>query len=101
MQPTSINQISDQVITIKWDDGSNSLFFAEQVRGKCPCANCKDGKEAKLQDGLFKVLKANPNNVIFKNWEVVGRYAVRFSFSDGHDAGIYTFEYLKEIGEQG
>ncbi len=95
----SIEQISDQVIAIKWDDETESVFFAEKTRGACPCATCKEGKENKPKTNPFKILKANPNNVAFNNWELIGRYAIRFTFSDGHDAGIYTFEHLKEIGE--
>ncbi|KAA3613031.1 MAG: DUF971 domain-containing protein [Calditrichaeota bacterium] len=97
MIPKSVEQISDQAIAIKWDDESESVFFAEKVRGQCPCATCKD--EEKPKENPFKILKANPNNVFFRNWEMIGRYAIRFSFSDGHNAGIYTFEHLKEIGE--
>jgi DUF971 family protein len=99
MIPKSIEQISDQAIAIKWDDGSESVFFAEKMRGTCPCATCKEENENRPKANPFKILKANPNDVVFRSWEMVGRYAVRFSFSDGHDAGIYTFEYLKEIGE--
>ena len=99
MIPKSIEQISDQVIAIKWDDDTESVFFAEKVRGACPCATCKEENEDKPKANPFKILKANPNNVVFRSWEMIGRYAIRFSFSDGHDAGIYTVDFLKEIGE--
>ena len=98
MKLQNINQISDQVISIVWDDGTEQIFFADKMRGKCPCASCKEKKEDKPA-GLFKVRKANPNNVIFSGWEMIGRYAVRFMFSDNHNTGIYTYEYLREIGE--
>ena len=98
MIPAHIEQISDQVISIKWDDGKEQLFFADKTRGWCPCASCKDKSENE-KPALFKVLKANPNNVIFTGWEMIGRYAIRFTFSDGHGTGIYTYEYLKKIGE--
>jgi len=98
MKPQSVEQISDQVIAIKWDDGSDKVYFAESVRAKCPCASCKD-KDEKNDASPFKILKANPNNVVFISWEYVGRYALRFVFSDNHDTGIYTYEYLYKIGE--
>lgn len=97
MRPESIDQISDQVISIKWDDGTEQIFFADKTRGRCPCASCKD-KEDKPANP-FKVLKANPNNVVFTGWEMIGRYAIRFTFSDRHSTGIYTYEYLRQIGE--
>lgn len=98
MVPLSIEQISDQVIAIKWDDGSDKIYFAEKVRSKCPCATCRE-KDEQPNASPFKILKANPNNVVFINWDYVGRYAVRFTFSDNHDTGIYTYEYLYQIGE--
>jgi len=99
MKPENIEQISDQVIVVKWDDASEKIYFAQKVRSKCPCATCKD-KEDKPQTSPFKILKANPNNVVFIGWEYVGRYALRFTFSDNHDTGIYTYEYLYSIGEE-
>lgn len=99
MIPKSVEQISDQAIAIKWDDGTESVFFAQKTRGECPCAKCKDEKENKPKANPFTVLKANPNNVFFRTWEMVGRYAVRFTFSDGHSTGIYNYDLLKEIGE--
>lgn len=98
MKPEAIEQISDQVIAVKWDDGSDKLYFAEKVRSRCPCATCKD-KDEKSTGNPFKILKTNPNNVVFISWEYVGRYAIRFIFSDNHDTGIYTYEYLYSIGE--
>ena len=98
MKPESIEQVSDQVIAIKWENGNDKIYFAEKVRSKCPCAGCKD-KDAQPEASPFKILKTNPNNVVFISWEYVGRYAVRFIFSDNHDTGIYTYEHLYEIGE--
>ena len=98
MKPKSIEQISEQVIAIKWDNEKESILFAENVRKNCPCAPCKEKKEQKAS-GPFKILKSNPSTVWFNSWEYVGNYAVRFGFSDNHTTGIYTYEYLKEIGE--
>ena len=98
MKPQTIEQISDQVIAIKWDDGHDKVYFADKLRSKCPCATCRD-KEDNPQPSPFKILKANPNNVVFITWEYVGLYAIRFTFSDNHDTGIYTYEYLYSLGE--
>ena len=32
--------------------------------------------------------------------ELVGRYAVRFIFSDGHNTGLFTYEYLRKLGDE-
>ena len=100
MKPALIDQISDQVMVVKWQDGKESILFADKMRKHCPCASCKDAKEEK-KSSPFKILKSNPCTVIFESWEYVGNYALRFSFSDNHSTGIYTYEYLSELGDSG
>ena len=36
--------------------------------------------------------------VTVKDWRMVGGYAIQFDFSDGHNTGLYTFDYLKALG---
>lgn len=97
MYPEKIELVSDTILAIKWNDGEEQIYEAEKLRGKCPCARCKEKEEPKASP--FKVLKANPNNVTWREWSVQGRYAIRFTFSDGHGDGIYGFEMLRELGE--
>jgi len=40
---------------------------------------------------------ANHSAVSILGWQVVGNYALRFDFSDGHRTGIYSFEYLRQL----
>jgi DUF971 family protein len=50
----------------------------------------------------LKVLSANeiiPDNLQVKEAEIVGRYAVQFTWSDGHHEGIYAFDMLRELCE--
>jgi len=46
------------------------------------------------------VLQVGKQNVNISNIEAVGNYAVRLIFDDGHDSGIYSFEYLHELGHK-
>jgi DUF971 family protein len=96
MYPETIDQISDEVITIRWDDGHESIYFAEYLRKNCPCAICA-GHEKKEDTSPFKMLKINSKNIKFTSWERIGRYAVGFRFSDGHKTGIYTYETLRSL----
>jgi DUF971 family protein len=96
MYPTVIDQISDNVVTIKWDDGHESIYFADHLRKNCPCARCADEKTEK-KVGPFQVLKTNVNDIAFTGWEKIGRYAVAFKFSDGHTTGIYSYETLRDL----
>jgi len=92
VQPKQIKQISDTVLTILWDDGHESLYFADHLRKNCPCADCESRRE-KLGANAFPFLK----DVKIDSWDMLGRYAVGFSFSDGHNTGIYRYEVLRDL----
>jgi DUF971 family protein len=96
MYPEFIDQISDDVVTVRWDDGHESIYFAAHLRKNCPCAMCT-GHGDEPAPGPFKVLKSDPKNIKFTHWEMIGRYAVGFQFSDGHKTGIYTYETLRSL----
>jgi DUF971 family protein len=97
-RPVSIDQISEEVITISWDDDHQSIYFIKELRKRCPCARCaaQKGREQGQGDPLH-VISASLDRVRLIRWEMVGRYAVAFYFSDGHKTGIYTYEYLRSI----
>ena len=42
-------------------------------------------------------LRADFSKITVKGWNIVGNYAIQFRFSDGHNTGIYSFDYLREI----
>ena len=92
IQPKHIEQISDVVISIKWSDEHESIYFADHLRKNCPCADC-DSRRSKLAEKAFPF--AADAKII--SWEMMGRYAVGFSFSDGHSTGIYIYEMLREL----
>ncbi len=93
IEPTQIVEESDSEISITWSDGSSTTYTAPQLRRECPCASCinewtgeKILDDAKVADDLK-----------FGHISIVGRYALNFHFSDGHDTGIFSFKYLKEL----
>jgi len=93
IQPTQIVEESDSEIAIKWSDNSETRYSAPQLRRACPCAGCVDewtGKKT-LQD------KNISDDLTFKHTSIVGRYALNFHFSDGHDTGIFSFKFLREL----
>ncbi len=99
MKPATIDQISDRAIMIIWDDGHESIYFADHLRKHCPCALCnkeKEQKEAKPASP-FKVEKVALEDVTFTSCRLIGRYAVGFHFSDGHKTGIYPYKKLREL----
>ena len=92
IEPKHIEQISDTVITIKWSDDHESIYFANHLRKNCPCAACENLRKS-LQDKAF----LNMDDIKISNWEKLGRYAISFHFSDGHSTGIYVYEYLHSL----
>ena len=93
VEPTQIVEESESEISIKWSDDSESRFTAAELRRVCPCAGCVDewtGKKT-LQDVQVA------DDLTFKHTSIVGRYALNFHFSDGHETGIYSFKFLKNL----
>jgi len=92
--PAAIEQISGSVISIIWRDGKKCLYFAKSLRANCPCAVCKEDEN---QENFLKIIKIFPKNLEILNWKWIGRYAISFKWSDGHDTGIYRFDFLREL----
>ena len=80
-------------LTIEWRDGIVSHFPFFALRDACPCAACIDELTGK------KVLDSNKiaKDIHIKTADYVGNYALRFDWSDGHDSGIYSFRFLREL----
>lgn len=96
IEPRQIIEESDSEISIRWSDETESFFRAADLRRACPCAGCVNEWTGE------KILK--PENVgedlSFSSIAVVGRYALNFNFSDGHDTGIFSFQFLKRLSEE-
>ena len=82
-------------IHVVWEDGQGSHYPYRFVRGNCPCAMCVI--EGTNQRVVFE--KDVPEDVMAIDWLQVGRYAVQFLWSDTHETGIFTFNYLRELDE--
>src|SRR5947209_17125056 len=95
VEPREIMQESDATLRVTWADGRACSYDAPRLRRLCPCAQCVNEFTGE------RVLKAEtiPEDLRIKDVEIVGRYALTFCWSDGHDTGIYSFRYLREICE--
>jgi len=93
IRPTQILEESDRELSINWSDDKESKYNAAQLRKACPCASCVNewtGKKV-LQDETVA------DDLNFSSISIVGNYALNFQFSDGHNTGIYSFQYLKKL----
>lgn len=93
--PTPINlyPIDEKTLGIEWDDGRKTKYALRELRGSCRCAVCVN--EVTGQRVVFP--ENIPENIRALEARPVGRYALQFVWSDGHDSGIYTFDYLREL----
>ena len=101
--PVRLDLKRDEKLTIAWKDGTVSVYPLVLLRKMCPGAACKEVREAEVTRPktslavLPETFQANPTVV---DAQLVGNYAMKISWSDQHDTGIYSFEYLREISPQ-
>jgi DUF971 family protein len=90
-------------LEIDWRDGHKSACSFRWLRDACPCATCHEEREAAGRkpgepkpkpQTLLAMYEESPRPV-----EVtpVGKYALKFKWNDGHEAGIYSWEYLRRV----
>ncbi|MFO0830855.1 MAG: DUF971 domain-containing protein [Phycisphaerales bacterium] len=101
MQPARIDLKKDRGLTIEWGDGVTSYYTIAYLRRMSPSADMRALREEMAKNPLT-VLPASAVNhsaapLVARDAELVGNYAVRITFSDGHDTAIYSWAYLREI----
>lgn len=79
-------------LEIQWADQQSSRYPHELLRGYCPCAGCQG------HSGTIRFQPAT--NLEILKIEQVGNYALSFEWGDGHHSGIYTFRYLRALGDR-
>lgn len=96
MRPSDI-QIIGQELAIKWPDGRESFISLESLRRHCPCASCRG--EVDIMGNLYKGPDhpLSPASFQLLRWVPVGGYAVQPYWADGHNSGIYAFDYLERL----
>ncbi|HBK07484.1 MAG TPA: hypothetical protein DDZ81_16810 [Acetobacteraceae bacterium] len=93
--PTEIRlDRATRVLHVSFDDGTNFALPAEYLRVESPSAEVQGHNPGQKQT------VAGRRHVGIIGVEAVGNYAVRLVFDDLHDSGIYSWDYLRELGEQ-
>ena len=98
--PLKLNLKRDEHLEIHWQDGHVCTYPVAYLRKNCPCATCRNFREEqakKPKTHLTVFNKTSEGPLVATNAQMVGGYALRIEFSDGHDTGIYSFSYLREI----
>lgn len=103
IRPTEIAIERGGSLRIRWSDGRLSEIPLQTLRKACPCAQCRESHGAKAGSGLPVVPApaAQEAMAAVAGAELVGHYAVRIRWQDGHDVGIYDYELLRRLGSAG
>ena len=93
--PTELRLDKDKrVLIVSFDDGQSFALPAELLRVLSPSA------EVQGHSPDQRVTVAGKRNIGIARLEPVGNYAVRIVFTDGHDTGLYVWEYLRQLAEE-
>lgn len=95
-RPRHLDLRKDKALTVHWQDGRVSIYPIAYLRRMSPSADARALRE-EIAHNPLTVLPASSGELTATGAELVGNYAVRIIFSDGHDTGIYSWEYLREI----
>ncbi|SKA92743.1 Protein of unknown function [Prosthecobacter debontii] len=93
--PEHIELIGSEV-AIRWSDQSEDYIACERLRAFSPSAETTGERDLLGRKYGGTEQKSYPG-VLVRGWHLIGGYAVQFDFSDGHNTGLYTFDYLKAI----
>src|SRR5262245_41592250 len=105
--PTRLHLKKDEKLEIDWQDGHRSVYSISMLRSMCPCAQCRVIREGSDPHDISPGVKSKPlltilpgnysDRVTVTEAQMVGKYAIKLVFSDGHDSGIFSFEYLRQL----
>lgn len=96
--PTHLDLKKDTALTITWDDGRESVYPISLLRRLSPSADMRELRKQMVKNPLTILPSGGGSGEITAvDAELVGNYAIKISFSDGHATGLYTWDYLREI----
>lgn len=88
-----------RLLYVRWRDGHESRYPFDDLRKVCPCVDCRTAERPQPQGGL-QVLTGpviGRGEIRIAQMAPVGRYALSFTWSDGHSTGIYSFDFLRSL----
>lgn len=97
--PTRLDLKKDRGLTVEWPDGTTSYYSIAYLRRMSPSADMKNLREEMAKNPLTVLPGGSGTGgpLIAVSAELVGNYALRVTFSDGHSTGIYSWAYLRQI----
>jgi DUF971 family protein len=101
LRPVQLQRTESGALVIEWSDGCVQEIPLRNLRSACPCARCRaEELQPKKPGGLLPVLtSAQARPLVIERMTPIGNYAYSIEFSDGHNSGIYSFEFLRQLGQ--
>lgn len=99
MQPKNLDLDRAKGLTVEWEDGVTSFYPVALLRRLSPSAEQRELRK-EIERNPLTVLPASASrggDLTATDAELVGNYAIRITFSDGHSTGIFSWAYLREI----
>jgi DUF971 family protein len=87
------HSVSRNLLVVTWDDGVISELPLAYLRSWCPCAGCQG-------HGTVVHRLEVSDDVRAAEIHEIGAYALAIRFSDGHDAGIYSWSWLRALAPE-
>lgn len=108
MMPEEIKKDGNQGLIIKWADQQTSRLSSKLLRQNCPSADSRAKRGDLSHDqpltpkkSLLKVVEHDlETQISLEEISMIGNYAIKIRWADGHDTGIYTFDYLYQLSKQ-
>jgi len=95
--PQLIERLSaERRLLVRWADGVEGRLNLVDLRGQCMCARCVDETTG---ERIVDVEGIDPQ-IAIREMQLVGNYALKIRWSDGHDTGLYTWGHLRRLCEQ-
>jgi DUF971 family protein len=97
-----VNLTTGTGVDIEWKDGHRSHYAFPYLRDACPCALCDEergkagrepGEPPKTVPGALPMFKAAARP---ESADAVGKYAIKFHWNDGHELGLYSWQFLRD-----
>jgi len=89
-------QVFGSELAIAWSDGREQFLSLEYLRRNCPCAAC-----AGEPDGVMAAAKPQVHysaaSFLLRQIDRIGGYALQPIWQDGHQTGLYSYQYLREL----
>ncbi|MEK6701249.1 MAG: DUF971 domain-containing protein [Planctomycetota bacterium] len=98
--PAKLDLKKDRGLTVQWADGTTSYYSIAYLRRMSPSADMRQLRDEMVSNPLTVLPNkpgGRPGPLVAESAEMVGNYAIKIRFSDGHDTGIFSWRYLRQI----